>query len=235
MKTPYKTLLRSEELKKEKTRKNIQGVYDVLPNFYNVFIKLPMLLNNKDETDLNLIKIQKHFQFFIHDFPFKVRNIFNLIEIASYSDAIILFRSVIENFIVYKYYVKTGDGEEFEKYFNGEIRKTYKSFFESVVPGYYDDFYSLFSKPVHGNSMFLGIMRGNVSQENPLQSNINNINTSWSLLIINNLLPLILGVFNLYKKVYPENLAFKDEDLVRDLSELYDFIRNRCCLYSYTS
>ena len=35
------------------------------------------------DEDIKMIKIQDLFQFFIYDFPFKIRNIYNLMEIGS--------------------------------------------------------------------------------------------------------------------------------------------------------
>ena len=103
MNTPYQTLLKSEKIKQNKTKSEIPGFYNFIPSVYNVFIKMPFIHGTlAEDIDTELIKIQDLFQFFVYDFPFKARNIYNLMEIGSYFDATILFRSLVKSFIIYK-------------------------------------------------------------------------------------------------------------------------------------
>ncbi|MDD2376069.1 MAG: DUF5677 domain-containing protein [Clostridia bacterium] len=226
MKEPYYVLLESEGIKTHKTQLAIPQFYEFVPHFYNVFMKLPFYCGElAEETDKNKIKIQDVLQFFIYDFPFKLRNIQLLMENGSYADAVILYRSLVENFICYKYFISKNDGEGLSKYINRKTKKTIKDIFEGVVPGYYDDIYAELCKFTHGNPLTQGIFRGNVSQNQPLKSNIENINVNWFAYIYNQLLPLIIGVFEMYKIVFPNNTTNSDTTLIKELDYIYKFIK----------
>lgn len=225
MSTPYQTLLKSEIIKRNKTISEIPGFYNFIPSVYNVFIKMPFINGTlAEDDDIELIKIQDLFQFFIYDFPFKVRNIYNLMEIGSYFDAAILFRSLVESFIIYKYYILRKDGTGLSNYFSGNSKMRIKDIFEKVLPGYYDSLYSELCKTTHSNPLIQAIFRGNVSKVTPIKSNINNINLDWFSYVTNQLEPLILGTIELYKYVYPNNTLFDDKNIENDLKCIYSFI-----------
>lgn len=226
MKKPFETLIESEINKRNQTQNQLSGLYDFMPSFYNSFMKLPFYNGiSKDETDINIIKIQDLFQFFIYDFPFKVRNILNLMEIGSYVDATILFRSVIENFIIYKYYILNNDGNGLSRYMLRQSKRSIKDIFESVIPGYYDTIYAELCKFTHNDPLILAIFRSNV-KKGSLKTNINNINLDWFSYVINQLLPVIIGVLNLYKYAYPQNKITDDENLIKELNFVVEFIIN---------
>ena len=171
MQTPFITLVESEKIKRQKTENAIPGLYNFIPHVYNVFIKLPFYINiSSTESDTNVIKIQDSFQFFVYDFPFKIRNIFSLMEIGSYADATILFRSLVESFICYKYYILKNDGDGLSRYILRESRRSIKDIFEVVVPGYYNDSYAMLCNFAHGNPLTQALFRGNVSKKEPLKS-----------------------------------------------------------------
>lgn len=225
MSTPYQTLIKSEIIKQDKTKSEIPGFYNFIPSVYNVFIKMPFIHGTlAEDDDTELIKIQDLFQFFIYDFPFKVRNIYNLMEIGSYFDATILFRSLVESFIIYKYYILRKDGTGLSNYFLGNSKMRIKDIFERVLPGYYDSLYSELCKTTHSNPLIQAIFRGNVSKATPIKSNINNINLDWFSYVTNQLEPLILGTIELYKYVYPDNTLFDDKNIENDLKCIYIFI-----------
>ena len=70
MNTPYQTLLKSEKIKRNKTKSEIPGFYNFIPSVYNVFIKMPFIHGTlAEDIDTELIKIQDLFQFFVYDFP----------------------------------------------------------------------------------------------------------------------------------------------------------------------
>lgn len=226
MKTPYMLLVESEEIKRQKTKRTIPGFYNFMPTAYNALIKLPFCMGNlADDSDTNLIKIQDLFQFFVYDFPFKMRNIFSMMETGSYADAAILFRSSVESFICYKYYILKNDGDGLSRYILRESKRSIKDIFEDVVPGYYDNIYAMLCSFAHGDPIIQAVFRGNVSKEKPLKSNINNINVDFFSYIANQLLPLIIGVVDLYKIVFPNNTIEQDDILKRDLNTIYDFIK----------
>ncbi|MCX8075273.1 MAG: hypothetical protein N2749_06800 [Clostridia bacterium] len=227
MKQPYLVLIESEEVKRNKTKLNIPGIYNFLPHVYDALMKLPFYCGKlAEDDDINMIKIQDVFQFYIYDFPFKIRNIYSLMEIGSYADAVILYRSLIESFIFYKYYILRKDGHGLSKYILRESKKTLKDIFECVIPGYYNDIYSELCKFTHGNPLIQAIFRGNVSKDKPLKSNINNINIDWFSYIHNQLIPLIIGVTEMYKIVFPNNIIKNDEILIKDLEYVYKFIND---------
>ena len=155
-----------------------------------------------EDIDTELIKIQDLFQFFVYDFPFKARNIYNLMEIGSYFDVTILFRSLVESFIIYKYYILKKDGTGLSNYFLGNSKMRIKDIFEKVIPGYYDSLYSELCKATHSNPLLQAIFRGNVSKSVPIKSNINNINLDWFSYVTNQL----------------------DKDIKNDLECIYNFI-----------
>ena len=105
-------------------------------------------------------------------------------------DATILFRSLIENFIIYKYYILKKDGTGLSNYFLQISKVRIKDVFEKVIPGYYDSLYSELCKATHSIPLLQAIFRGNVSKDTPIKSNINNIK-NYMILIING---LFLGV-----------------------------------------
>ena len=67
--TPYEMLVKSEIIKREKTRNKIPGFYNFIPSVYNVFIKMPFKQGElAEDEDIEMIRIQDLFQFFIYDF-----------------------------------------------------------------------------------------------------------------------------------------------------------------------
>lgn len=226
--TPYQGLIESEIIKREKTQKELKGIYDNLPSIFNVLILLPFYTGDLcSEDDKEMVLIQDAFQFYIHDVGFKIRNILSLMEIGSYSDASILFRSFLETFIIYKFYILKKDGKGLSEYFdpNSKNRKRIKDIFESVVPEFYDKYYSFLCLNTHGNPFSLAVFRSNVVQGNPC-SDIKNINIDVYSSIYNQLLPMILGVINLYKYVYPDNNLESDKFTSKELSRIKKYILN---------
>lgn len=222
---PYDTLINSEIIKRKKTQQEIPGLYNFMPHVYNVLIKLPFYTGElADDDDLNMIKIQDAFQFFVYDFPFKIRNILSLMEIGSYHDAGILFRSLVESFICYKYYIQKNDGDGLSKYILRKSKRTIKDIFESVIPEYYDDIYSMLCNFTHNNPLTQALFRGNVSKQMPLKTNINNINIDWFSYIYNQLLPLIIGLIEMYIKVFPNNTIKNDKKLIEEKEYIYKYI-----------
>lgn len=226
-KEPYITLLESEEIKKNKTRAEIPGFYNFIPHVYNTLLKLHTLTGElaKDE-DRNLIKIQDVFQLFIYDVPFKIKNIFNLMEIGGYADAVILYRSFVESFIVYKYFILTNNGEGLSKYVLEEHKMRIKDIFEKTIPGYYESLYSEMCKFIHGNPLVTAIFHGNVTENIPLKTNIFNINLKWFSYISNQLMPLIIGVIEMYKVVFPNNTIEENYKVKNEIDLIYNFIKN---------
>ena len=225
--TPFDIMLKSEEIKRNKTIETIPGFYNFVPALFNVLLVLPFscgkLCNNDDKE---LCQIQDLFQFYIYDFPFKVRNIISLMEIGNYLDAIILFRTLVENFIIYKYYIIENNGTGLSNHYSRKTKKTIKDIFEKVIPGYYDTLYEELCHATHGDPLHQAIFRGNVSKSEPLKSNINNINMDWFSYVFNQLSPIIIGVIELYKKVYPNNTLKTSKSVEKDLNIIYKFINN---------
>lgn len=227
MKQPYLVLVESEEIKRNKTISSISELYNCIPYIYNILLKLPFCVGKlAEDDDFNMIKIQDVFQLYMYDFPFKVRNIYSLMEIGSYSDAAILYRSLIESFIFYKYYIINKDGYGLSKYIFRESKRTIKDIFEAVIPGYYNDIYSQLCNFTHSNPLLQGLFRGNVSKDKPLKTDINNINIDWFGYIHNQLIPLIIGIVEMYKIVFPNNKITENDVLMEDLEYVYKFVRN---------
>lgn len=227
-KSPYETLIESELLKKRKTQKTFKGIYEILPSMYNVLILLPFCrgeLCNIDDKEM--VIIQDSFQFFIHDSAFKIRNIFLLMEIGSYGDASILLRSLIETFVIYKYFALKKDGNGLEKYYEVDASKRsklrIKDIFENVVPNYYDKYYAFLCLNTHGNPISQAVSRSNVTQGSP-SSNIYNINVNMFASIYNQLLPMIVGIINLYKYIYPNNVLDTENITKEELPKIYKFV-----------
>lgn len=226
---PYETLINSEIIKRKKLYQEVPGLIEFFPNLYNVLLRMPFCTGKLcDDNDLEMVNIQDMFQFFIYDVAFKVRNIFNLMEVGSYCDAGILFRTLVESFIIYKYFILNKDGSGLSKYYDTNIskrsKKTIKDIFENVIPGFYDDIYFELCMKTHGNPFIQAIFRGNVSKKSPLKSNVYNINLDWFSYILNQLLPLIIGIINLYKYVYPNNTLSNNIIDKKDLENVYKFI-----------
>ena len=225
--TPYEMMLKSEIIKRNKTMKEIPGLYNFLPSLFNVLLLMPHSLGKLcDLEDKENVQIQNLFQFYIYDFPFKIKNIISLMEIGSYADAVILFRTLAENFIIYKYFIMKNDGTGLSNYYERKTKKSIKDIFEKVVPGYYDSLYDELGHATHGDPLIQAIFRGNVSKTTPIKSNINNINIDWFSYVFNQLEPIILGVIELYKKVYPNNTLETSKSVQEDLKVIYEFINN---------
>lgn len=225
--TPYEIMLKSEIIKKNKTMDAIPGFYNFIPSLFNVLLLMPHSRGELcDINDKELVQIQDLFQFYIYDFPFKIRNIISLMETGSYADASILFRTIAENFIVYKYFIVRNDGTGLSNYYSRKTRKSIKDIFEKVVPGYYDSLYDELGHATHGDPIFQAIFRGNVSKHEPIKSNINNVNIDWFSYVFNQLEPIIIGVIELYKKVYPNNTLETSKNVKVDLEIVYRFIND---------
>ena len=225
--TPYEMMLKSETIKRNKTMEEIPGLYNFLPSLFNVLLLMPHSLGKLcNIEDKETVQIQDLFQFYIYDFPFKIKNIISLMEIGSYADAVILFRTLAENFIIYKYFIIKKDGTGLSNYYSRKTKKSIKDIFEKVVPGYYDSLYDELGHATHGDPLIQAIFRGNVSKITPIKSNINNINLDWFSYVFNQLEPIILGVIELYKKVYPGNTLETSKSVKEDLKIIYEFINS---------
>lgn len=227
-KSPYETLVESEIIKKIKTQETFKGIYKILPSIYNVLMLLPFYRGKLcDDNDTEMVCIQDAFQFFIHDSGFKIRNIISLMEIGSYGDASILLRTLIETFIIYKYYIMKKDGTGLKDYFSNDSNRKgkprIKDIFEKVVPDYYDKYYSNLCLNTHGNPFAQAVSRSNVSKGSP-SSNIYNINIDTFASVYNQLLPMIIGIINLYKYVYPNNVLDTGNITKEELPKVYQFI-----------
>lgn len=220
-------MIESEYIKKQKTRNSIPGFYYIFPIIMNVLLKLPYTRGNLcKSTDKEMLLIQDLFQFYIYDIAFKIRNIVVLMEIGSYADATILFRTLVENFIIYKYFIKKKDGIGLSNYYERNTSKSIKDIFEAEIPGYYDDIYSGLCKASHGDPLLQGIFRGNMSKDKPLKTNINNINVNFFSYIVNQLFPIIIGVIELYKLVYPQNILESSKQEKEQVDIIYKFIND---------
>ena len=225
--TPFELMLKSEIIKRNKTKKKIPGFYNFLPSFFNVFLLMPHSLGKLcDSKDKENVQIQDLFLQYVYDFPFKVKNIVYLMEIGSYADAVILFRTLAENFIIYKYFIVRKDGTGLSNHYSRKTNIRIKDIFEKVVPGYYDSLYDELGHATHGDPLFQAIFRGNVSKDTPIKSNINNINIDWFSYVFNQLEPIILGMIELYRKVYPNNTLETSKNVKDDLKIIHKFINN---------
>ena len=225
--TPYEIMLKSEIIKRNKTVETIPGFYNFIPSLFNVLLLMPYSRGELcDINDKEFVQIQDLFQFYVYDFPFKIRNIISLMETGNYADASILFRTIAENFIVYKYFIVRNDGTGLSNYYARKTRKSIKDIFEKVVPGYYDSLYDELGHATHGDPIFQAIFRGNVSKHEPIKSNINNVNIDWFSYVFNQLEPIIIGVIELYKKVYPNNTLETSKNVKADLEIIYRFIND---------
>ena len=223
----YNMMVESEEKKKQNTRNNYECLNTLLPKIYDVLLKMneyrgQLSIGEDDE----LGKIQDLFQFYSMDFAYKIRSIFTLMEIGNYADSAIILRTLTETFIVYKYYLQKHNGKKLEAYIyqskNNTIR--IKDIMNKIVPGYYETLYSSLCLFTHGNPIATGLFRGNVNKEDRFKYNMYNINDSWITFIINLTLPLIIGFFNMFKKVYVKNTLKTNQKLVKEIKEIKNTI-----------
>src|SRR5574344_1897437 len=221
----YDLMLYSETIKVKKTHETIKGLYKFIPNIYDVLIQL---VNNKGELapedDMNWIKIQDSFQFFIFDAPYKIRSIFILLDIANYGDAVIIYRSLVETYMYYKFFIRKKDGDGLQRYIERTTGRSIKDVMDGVCPGFYDTTYQELCNHTHGNPWFQAIFRGNVDKDNPLKFRMDNINLDWYSYISNQVIPLIQGIINLFQEVYPNNTLATNATITSEMKIIKDFV-----------
>lgn len=225
----YNLMVESEETKKIKTYNTLKGLYSILPMMYDTLWKINEFRGElADNTEQDLLKIQDLFQFFLSEFPYKIRSIFILSEVGNYSDACILLRSLIETFFYFKYYIVKNNGSKLSSYVMQDKKNTtrIKDIMEFIAPNYYETQYAELCKFTHGNPLLLGIFRGNVDKSQPLKYSIFNINIDWYSYILNSTMPLIIGMFNMFEKVYKNNTIKKFKPLENDIKKVKEFIIN---------
>lgn len=225
----YPIMLDGERIKSEKTTITLRGFYNILPLIYDSLWKINEFRGEyADGSEIQLLKIQDLFQFFIAEFPYKIRDIFILAEIGNYFDACILLRSLIETFIYFKYYIIKNDGDNLSRYVrrDKEYKISIKAIMEHVVPGFYDNEYAELCKFTHGNPLILGLFRGNVDKSHPLRYSINGINLDWYSYIANLTTPIIIGMFNMFDRVYKKNTIHVYKPLVDEINIVKEFIFN---------
>lgn len=225
----YKLMLEGEETKKIKTYSTLNGLYIMLPKIYDALWKINEFRGElAKNTEEDLLIIQDLFQFFLSEFPYKIRSIFLLSEIGNYSDACILLRSLIETFLYFKYYILKNNGRKLNSYVMQDKKNTtrIKDIMEFIVPNFYETQYAELCKFAHGNPLLLGLFRGNVDKFQPLKYSIYNINIDWYSYIINLTIPLIIGMFNMFQKVYKNNTIKTFKPLENEIKEIEVFIIN---------
>ena len=223
----YPIMLNGERIKGEKTTTTLRGFYNILPIIYDSLWKINEFRGEyANANEIQLLKIQDLFQFFIAEFPYKIRDIFILAEIGNYSDACILLRSLIETFIYFKYYIINADGDNLSRYIrrDKEYKIQIKTIMENVVPGFYDNEYAELCKFTHGNPLIHGLFRGNVDKEHPLRYSIYGINLDWYSYIANLTTPIIMGMFNMFDRVYKKNTVHVYKPLVDEINIVKEFI-----------
>ena len=97
---------------------------------------------------------------------------------------------------------------------------------EFIVPNFYETQYAELCKFAHGNPLTLGLFRGNVDKSQPFKYSIYNINIDWCSYIINLTIPLIVGMFNMFQKVYRNNTIKTFKPLEKNIQEIKEFIMN---------
>ena len=225
----YKLIVKGEETKKAKTYNTLKGLYSILPTMYDTLWKINEFRGQlANDTEQDLLKIQDLFQFFSSEFHYKIRSIFILSEIGNYSDACILLRSLIETFFYFKYYIVKNNGSKLSSYVLQDKKNTtrIKDIMEFIAPNYYETQYAQLCKFTHGNPLLLGLFRGNVDKSQPLRYNIFDINIDWYSYILNLTMPLIVGMFNMFEKVYKNNTIKTFKPLDNDIKRVKEFIIN---------
>ena len=225
----YKLMLEGEEAKKFKTYSTLRGLYFMLPKIYDTLWKINEFRGElAKNTEEDLLIIQNLFQFFLSEFPYKIRSIFLLTEIGNYSDACILLRSLIETFLYFKYYIIKNNGRKLNSYVMQDKKNTtrIRDIMEFIVPNFYETQYAELCKFAHGNPLTLGLFRGNVDKSQPFKYSIYNINIDWCSYIINLTIPLIVGMFNMFQKVYRNNTIKTFKPLEKNIQEIKEFIMN---------
>lgn len=223
----YTLMIEGEENKRTKSILLLSGLYNILPVIYDALWKINEFRGEQaKEYDIQLIKIQGLFQFFLAEFPYKIRDIFLLAEIGNYSDSCILLRSLVETFIYFKYYIVNNDGDGLSKYVTRECKTKIKDIMEAIAPGYYYNEYAQLCKFTHGNPMILGLFRGNVNKSQPFKYDINGINIDWYSYIINLTFPIIVGMFNMFEIVYSKNTIKTFKPLEEEIECVKKFVLN---------
>ena len=201
----YDRLVKSEAIKIQKTKNAFGKELEFIIQICNYFLILPFSVGKLcDDSDLNAVKLQDAFQCYIYDVPFKIRSIYKLLEIANYSDASILLRTLIESTIVYKFYISRNDGNGLADYILRKSHRTIKDIMEAVLPNYYDSVYASLCQHTHGNFITQTIFRANVASGD-LTTNIENINSKWFYYISNQTLSIVPCILEMYDTVFPNN------------------------------
>lgn len=222
-------MLEGEETKKIKTYNTLKGLYFILPTIYDTLWKINEFRGElAKDIEEDLLRIQDLFQFFLSEFPYKIRDIFILSEIGNYSDACILLRSLIETFFYFKYYVIKNNGRKLSSYVmqDKKNRTRIKDIMEFIAPNFYETQYAELCKFAHGNPLILGLFRGNVDKSQPLKYSIYNVNIDWYSYILNLTMPLIVGMFNMFEKIYKNNTIKTFKPLENDIKKVKEFIIN---------
>ncbi len=225
----FKLMLEGEETKKIKTYNTLKGLYFILPTIYDTLWKINEFRGElAKDIEEDLLRIQDLFQFFLSEFPYKIRDIFILSEIGNYSDACILLRSLIETFFYFKYYVIKNNGRKLSSYVmqDKKNRTRIKDIMEFIAPNFYETQYAELCKFAHGNPLILGLFRGNVDKSQPLKYSIYNVNIDWYSYILNLTMPLIVGMFNMFEKIYKNNTIKTFKPLENDIKKVKEFIIN---------
>lgn len=220
----YNYLISSETIKIKQTQNTLKGLYEIIPDIFDVLINLSYSKGKlAPNSDTNLIKIQDLFQFYIYDIPFKMRSILLLMEIGNYHDAIILYRTFVETYIYYKFYIIRNDGNGLSNYVLRKSKRSIKDIFEEEIPGFYDSIYGELCKNAHGDPLMQAILRGN-DNENKLKHNVGDININWFGYVSNQLIPLVIGIIGLYNRVYPSNTIKENEKVSAKIKKIEKFI-----------
>lgn len=171
----------------------------------------------KDHSD-DFCYFQHSLRMVINSLPYLYSNIFDLLRRGSYAEAVIVYRSVLDSVVVFKYYLHKGNGRKLLNYITRKSNAKLFDLYELIVPGFYDKYYKLLSGSAHGNPFHLDIFRNFKSKKYIEFSG--EINIVWLSVVWNQMYSLLPGIIQLYNSIFTENTLESDTKLVEDISNL---------------
>lgn len=202
-----------------KTTRRLKGVSEYFPRINDIFLKIPYFFGDVDTGSTETSEFQNIAKATYMQLPYTFRSLCILYDNGYYLEGMIIFRHLIESFIMLKYFNK------YPAKLVGHITQTkrvnFSAMFNEFSMGFNDLYYkSQYSEAAHG-LVYKDIHRTNrEDNSNPIVQMGCDYNEDHATYLLNNLVPIIYGFLNLFSVFYPQNTIESNATLCGEFEEV---------------
>ncbi|MFW6002758.1 MAG: hypothetical protein ACOCQD_05395, partial [archaeon] len=163
-------------------------------------------------------------QFYWMETAYNVRSVEMLLKSGNITQASLVLRSMIDAFVVYRFYMNRKDGNGYYKFIMRESSRSWKDLYDDLSPEFYDNQYALLSKSVHSDPITNHVLRYNGPDGIRQTYTSEEISLDFYVAVFNKLIHLYKGIVLLFHDLFPDNTL--SDYYIQMEQELLDFIND---------